>query len=64
MQVRSIYVMLSATHEHFHRSFTIWRFEQLVKNPLKYHPLVNQVELNYWNPQPNLVAVRVTASYR
>ena len=40
------------------QSFTIWRFEQLMKNPLKYRPSVNQVELNYWNPQPNLLAVR------
>lgn len=63
MQVRSIYVMLSLAHEHFCQSFTIWRFEQLAKNPLKYHPLVNQVELNYWNPQPNLVAVHVAVSY-
>jgi hypothetical protein len=29
-----------------------------MKNPLKYRPLVNQVELSYWNPQPNLIAVR------
>ena len=34
-----------------------------MKNPLKYRPLVNQVELNYWNPQPHLVAVRVATSY-
>ena len=45
------------------QSFTIWRFEQLMNNPLKYHPLVNQVELSYWNPQPNLLAVCVTISY-
>ena len=31
-----------------------------MKNPLKYRPLVNQVELNYWNPQPNLITVRTT----
>jgi len=37
-------------------NFTIWRFEQLMKNSLRYHPLVNQVELSYWNPQPSLVA--------
>ena len=34
-----------------------------MKNPLKYRPLVNQVELNYWNPQPNLITVRPTAPY-
>ena len=44
------------------RSFTIWRFEQLMKNPLKYRPLVNQVELSYWNPQPSLIAVCAIAS--
>ena len=44
---------------YFFQSFTIWRFEQLMKNPLKYQPLVNQVELNYWNPQPNLIKVCV-----
>jgi len=42
-------------------SFTIWRFEQLMKNPLRYRPSVNQVELNYWNPQPHLIAVCATA---
>jgi len=31
-----------------------------MKNPLKYRPLVNQVELSYWNPQPNLIEVRTT----
>lgn len=30
-----------------------------MKNPLKYRPSVNQVELSYWNPQPNLLAVCV-----
>ena len=26
-------------------------------NPLKYKPAVNQVELSFWNPQPELLKV-------
>ena len=34
------------------------RVENLTGNPLKYQPAVNQVELNFWNPQPALLEVR------
>ena len=27
----------------------------MTANPLKYKPAVNQVELSYWNPQPELL---------
>lgn len=36
-------------------NFNIRRFENLTANPLKIQPAVNQVELNFWNPQPELV---------
>ncbi|OBZ71616.1 putative oxidoreductase C26F1.07 [Grifola frondosa] len=36
-------------------NFNIKRLENLTANPLKYQPAVNQVELNYWNPQPELL---------
>lgn len=39
-------------------SFNIRRIKNLTANPLKYRPAVNQVELNFWNPQPELVKVR------
>ena len=32
------------------------RIKNLTANPLKYKPAVNQVELNFWNPQPELLA--------
>lgn len=38
------------------------RLRNLTANPLKYKPAVNQVELNFWNPQPELVKVRVLHS--
>ncbi|KAH7927674.1 Aldo/keto reductase [Leucogyrophana mollusca] len=31
------------------------RIQNLTANPLKYKPAVNQVELNFWNPQPELL---------
>jgi len=37
-------------------NFNIRRIQNLTANPLKYQPAVNQVELNFWNPQPELVA--------
>lgn len=36
-------------------NFNIRRIKNLTANPLKYRPAVNQVELNFWNPQPELV---------
>ncbi|GLB38574.1 putative aldo/keto reductase family protein [Lyophyllum shimeji] len=36
-------------------NFNIRRFEKLTSNSLKIQPAVNQVELNFWNPQPELV---------
>ncbi|KAH9919322.1 NADP-dependent oxidoreductase domain-containing protein [Fomitopsis serialis] len=36
-------------------NFNIPRIKNLTANPLKYKPAVNQVELNYWNPQPELL---------
>ena len=38
-------------------SFNIRKFQNLTVNPLKVKPAVNQVELNYWNPQPELLKV-------
>ena len=35
------------------------RYENLTSNPLKYRPAVNQVELSFGNPQPELLAVRI-----
>jgi hypothetical protein len=39
-------------------SFSIRRLQNLTANPLEILPCINQVELNYWNPQPDLVKVR------
>ncbi|KAI0783504.1 NADP-dependent oxidoreductase domain-containing protein [Abortiporus biennis] len=36
-------------------NFNIARIKNLTANPLKYKPAVNQVELNYFNPQPELL---------
>jgi len=36
-------------------NFNIPRIKNLTENPLKYSPAVNQVELNFWNPQPELL---------
>ncbi|EKM49830.1 uncharacterized protein PHACADRAFT_106246 [Phanerochaete carnosa HHB-10118-sp] len=36
-------------------NFNIGRVKNLTGNPLKYQPAVNQVELNFWNPQPELI---------
>ncbi|TBU21995.1 NADP-dependent oxidoreductase domain-containing protein [Dichomitus squalens] len=36
-------------------NFNIPRLRNLTANPLKYKPAINQVELSYWNPQPDLV---------
>jgi len=36
-------------------NFNIRRILNLTANPLKYQPAVNQVELNFWNPQPELL---------
>ena len=35
------------------------RIKNLTANPLKIQPAVNQVELNFWNPQPELVNVSI-----
>ncbi|CCM00991.1 uncharacterized protein FIBRA_03039 [Fibroporia radiculosa] len=37
-------------------NFNIARIQNLTANPLKVQPAVNQVELSYWNPQPELLA--------
>ncbi|KAG6866171.1 hypothetical protein C0991_007721 [Blastosporella zonata] len=37
------------------RNIGVSKFQNLTANPLKIRPAVNQVELNYWNPQPELV---------
>ncbi|KAF8073571.1 NADP-dependent oxidoreductase domain-containing protein [Lyophyllum atratum] len=36
-------------------NFNIRRIQNLTANPLKIQPAINQVELNFWNPQPELV---------
>ncbi|KAJ3476940.1 hypothetical protein NLI96_g10808 [Meripilus lineatus] len=36
-------------------NFNIARVKNLTANPLKYKPAINQVELNFWNPQPELL---------
>ncbi|KAI0793341.1 NADP-dependent oxidoreductase domain-containing protein [Abortiporus biennis] len=36
-------------------NFNIARLKNLTANPLKYKPALNQVELNYFNPQPELL---------
>jgi len=36
-------------------NFNVPRIRNLTANPLKYKPAVNQVELNFWNPQPELL---------
>ena len=33
------------------------RVQNLSSNPLKYQPAVNQVELSFWNPQPEFLKV-------
>jgi diketogulonate reductase-like aldo/keto reductase len=40
---------------HLRISFNIRRIQNLTTNPLKIQPAVLQVELNYWNPQPDLI---------
>jgi len=37
-------------------NFNIRRIQNLTANNLKYPPAVNQVELNFWNPQPELLS--------
>ncbi|PPQ65906.1 hypothetical protein CVT26_000926 [Gymnopilus dilepis] len=36
-------------------NFNIRRLQNLTANPLKIRPAINQVELSYWNPQPELL---------
>ncbi|KAI0917638.1 hypothetical protein AcW1_007203 [Taiwanofungus camphoratus] len=36
-------------------NFNIKRIQNLTANPLRVQPAVNQVELNFWNPQPELL---------
>jgi len=36
--------------------------EELLAKPLKIKPAVNQVELSYWNPQPELLKVLILLS--
>ena len=38
------------------------RVKNLTANPLKYQPAVNQVELNFFNPQPELLQVRFSSA--
>jgi hypothetical protein len=40
-----------------HPSFNTRRIQNLTANPLKIKPAINQVELNFWNPQPDLIEV-------
>lgn len=42
---------------YFACSFNIRRIQNLTANPLKIKPAVNQVELSYWLPQPELLQV-------
>ncbi|KAK7023087.1 Aldo-keto reductase [Favolaschia claudopus] len=37
------------------RNIGVSKLENLFTNPLKIRPAVNQVEINYWFPQPNLL---------
>ncbi|KAG6829785.1 hypothetical protein H0H92_003440, partial [Tricholoma furcatifolium] len=37
------------------RNIGVSKLKNLTANPLKIQPAVNQVELSYWNPQPELV---------
>ncbi|KAI0792998.1 NADP-dependent oxidoreductase domain-containing protein [Irpex lacteus] len=37
-------------------NFNIARHKNLTSNPLKHTPAINQVELSYWNPQPELLS--------
>ncbi|KAI0629805.1 NADP-dependent oxidoreductase domain-containing protein [Trametes polyzona] len=37
------------------RNIGVSKLRNLTANPLKYKPAVNQVELNFWNPQPELL---------
>ncbi|KAG1771927.1 NADP-dependent oxidoreductase domain-containing protein [Suillus placidus] len=37
------------------RNIGISKIQNLTANKLKYQPAVNQVELNFWNPQPELL---------
>ncbi|KAG8214832.1 NADP-dependent oxidoreductase domain-containing protein [Butyriboletus roseoflavus] len=37
------------------RNIGISKVQNLTSNSLKYQPAVNQVELNFWNPQPELL---------
>ena len=41
-------------------SFNIRRIKNLTANPLKIKPAVNQVELNIFNPQPELLQARLS----
>ncbi|KAG5641608.1 hypothetical protein DXG03_004645 [Asterophora parasitica] len=36
-------------------NFNVRRLKNLTANPLKIRPAINQVELSYWNPQPELL---------
>ena len=48
----------------FSYPYRLHRIQNLTSNPLKYQPAVNQVELNFWNPQPELLKVGFTAHMR
>jgi diketogulonate reductase-like aldo/keto reductase len=43
-----------------HMSVLPNRMKNLTANPLKYQPAVNQVELSYWIPQPELIQVYIS----
>jgi len=36
-------------------NFNIRRLEKLMSHPLKVRPAINQVEMHFWNPQPEMV---------
>jgi len=60
--VHSIIGLYAGWH-HRLPSFNIRRLKNLTANPLEIKPAINQVELSYWNPQPELLKVR-SGSYQ
>lgn len=59
-ELRSMVTYFLISHygsDHPLSSFNIRRLEELLARPLKIKPVVNQYELNYWNPEPELLKV-------
>lgn len=52
MSVSSHRPVLSFT---YFPSFNTRRLQNLTESDISIRPVINQVELNYWNPQPELV---------